>query len=593
MLYISVLFSFLSLIPILSLGQGEGENPLQLKVTSSRFQIHSGENFELKAELSLPKGYKAYSDKFKLTLKDPEGFKVGTIKIDPEKPFFDKVTAKNKLGVIDKATLSVLIEAPNHLNPGDTLVQASLTYQACTDSYCLFPTNRDFQFPLHLIPENNNASASQSAQLFSLDFHSAMKKGLAWTFLIVFIAGFLTSLTPCIFPIIPITIAVLGRHAHVHSKRKNFALANLYVLGIALTYAALGVFAAATGAMFGSFMNHPVILSVICLVFLLMALSMFGLYELQAPLFIRKRFSGDLHIHGYSSAFVYGIIAGVVAGPCVGPVLVGILTFVAKTQSLWLGFWLLFTFAIGMGQLFLILGFSSQITKFLPKSGSWMEAIKNFFGLLMMSAFFYYLSLLVSIRLWDASLGIGLVLYGSLFGAFSPIQSLSLWGKLKKGICQLLIFVGAAFVTIGIFDLRGQLFLAKGVATSNIKKANWQPYSDQLLEATLQKKQPIIIDFWAEWCGACLELEKYTFQHPSFIEASNDFVLLKFDATNDSSKLKELKKKYEIVGLPTIIFYDQNGIQRKDLTVTEFLEAPQFIERMKKTRSPSVFEGSK
>lgn len=574
-LILSLTFLFFS-----AFGRAAEENPLQIKVTNSAHQIQAGENFQLQAELSLPAGHHAYSDKFKFKIKDPEGFQTGQIKITPEKMFFDKVSGKNKMGIAEQANFSAVIESPTHLNPGDYVIQASLFYQACTDTYCLFPTERVFAIPIQIKGDLNQSQTSEYS-IFNLDFQSAMKKGLVWAFLMVFIAGFLTSLTPCIFPIIPITIAVLGRHAHTHSKRKNFLLSNLYVLGIALTYAALGVFAAATGAMFGSFMSHPLVLTVICLVFLLMSLSMFGLFEMQAPLFIRKRLSGDLHLHGYSSAFVYGIIAGIVVGPCVGPVLVGILTFVAKTQNLWLGFWLLFTFAVGMGQLFLLLGLSSQMTKLLPKSGSWMDAVKNFFGLLMMGAFYYYLSLLIPIRFWDAALGIGLVLYGSLFGAFESTQNLSLFGKLKKGFCQLLIFVGAACVIIGIFNFRQEFSVTKATSTTSQESTKWQTYSDEALSLALQNKKPVLIDFWADWCGACLELEKNTFHHPLFLSAAADFVLLKFDATNDSEKLRELKKKYEIVGLPTLIFYDKTGTYRKDLTITEFVEAPVFVEKLK------------
>ncbi len=349
-----------------------------------------------------------------------------------------------------------------------------------------------------------------------------------------------------------------------------------------MTYAALGVFAAGTGAMFGTFMSHPIVLSIICFVFLTMSLSMFGLFELQAPEFIRRRLSGDLHVHGYHSAFIYGVIAGVVAGPCVGPVLVGVLTFVAKSQNLWLGFWLLFDFAIGMGLLFLAIGFSSQITKLLPKSGAWMETIKHFFGLMMLSASFYYLALLVPQRWWDILLGLTLVIGGSYFGAFVPLKNLSNIGQLRKGICQSLIFVGAAFITIGIFDLRPFLKIEKLSNNSSplIQEAHWISYSEAELVKAKEQGKPVLIDFWADWCGACKELDQYTFSSDAFKLAAINFVLMKFDATNESNELQLLREKYSIVGLPTLIFYNEKGELKKELTTTGFIESPALLQKM-------------
>jgi thioredoxin:protein disulfide reductase len=556
----------------------QDENPLSARATLSTYDIQSQQIFELQADLELPKGYKAYGDKFKLEILEPEGFLVGELKVKPLKVFFDKVTNQKKMGVIEKAKLMAVLEAPMRLQNGEQTLKAQLTYQACTDTYCLFPAKLPINFTVKFT--DMDIMLKKEKSIFDISFQEAMSKSTLWAFVIAFIAGLLTSLTPCIFPMIPITIAVLGQHAHTKNKKQNFILSNLYVLGIAITYSALGVFAAATGSLFGAFMNHPAVLTFICLIFLAMALSMFGLYELQPPEFIRKRFLGDLRIHGYHSAFIYGIVAGLVASPCVGPVLVGILTFVAKSQNLWLGFSLLFVFALGMGQLFLLIGVSTQITKKLPRSGPWMVGVKTFFALSMMTAFYYYLSLLLPLRWWDLGLGIGLIVWGSFYGAFAPLTGLTFKGKLRKGFCQMIIFLGATFVALSIFDLRPYLRTHVETGPSTNSTA-WQPYSDKALADAVAAQKPVIIDFAAEWCAACHELDKYTFTHPAFKTLAPEFVLLKFDATSESVKLKELREKYEIRGLPTLIIYDRKGSFRKDLTVTEFLEAPLLTARMR------------
>jgi thiol:disulfide interchange protein DsbD len=263
---------------------------------------------------------------------------------------------------------------------------------------------------------------------------------------------------------------------------------------------------------------------------------MFGLFEMEAPRFLRDGALSHLKLHGYVGAFVTGLLAGIIASPCVGPVLVGVLTFVAQTQSLWLGFWLLFTYALGMGILFLALGLSTHATRFLPKSGAWMNRIKIFFGILLLGASLYYLDiLLVSSKF----------IQGSVISRILNPQPES-----KPGF--------------------------------KVDTMNWQPYSEDALKKAQGEGKPVVIDFRADWCAACLEMEEKTFPDQGLQLLSGQFVMLRFDATQDSPVLTELRKKYEIVGLPTVIFISKNGKWLKDLTLTEFEAATPFRERMTK-----------
>lgn len=504
--------------------QTQEEKPLSGEAQISSYTLEPHKPFTLEIKLHLPEGYRAYSDKFKLEIESTESFSFKNFVVSPLHDFYDENAKKTKHGMIKEATLVAPIEAPASLPSGENKLHISLSYQACTASFCLFPTKLNLEVPFEFKSSSVSASTEtpkESSSFFDLSFDNALKKGLAWTFFITFMAGFFTSLTPCIFPMIPITVAVLGRHAHLHSKRKNFLLSILYVLGISVTYAAAGVFAAATGSMFGSLMGSPYVIAGISLIFLAMALSMFGLYELQPPAFLRKRLSGDLHVHGYNSAFIYGIIAGVVASPCVGPVLVGILTFVAKSQNLWLGFWLLFVFAIGMGILFLVIGFSSQATKLLPKSGQWMNYVKYGFGILLLLASFNYARLLVP----------------------KPVDSASIQTK------QVL---------------------------------NWIPYTEIEFEKAKKLNKPIFIDSWADWCGACMELEQKTFSTPEFQAEAKKFTLFKIDFTQDNEIANKARDKYKIIGLPNLLILNSKGEWLQDLTTTEYIEAKPLVEKMRK-----------
>lgn len=517
----------------LALAQERNENPLTATARLIPFEIESGQIAQLDVKMQLPAGYKAYEDQFRLKILSPEGIKIAQFKIEPLQEVFDKFSKKQKKVISGDATMTAVIELGNLSEAGEQKIVLDLTYQACTDTYCLFPktTTLDVYFKA-------KASQEVSKGIFQLSFRDAFQKGTLWAFLFVFIFGFLTSFTPCVYPMIPITLAILGREAHARTRLQNFTVSLAYVMGIALTFSLLGVFAASTGALFGSLLASPWVLGMISLIFFVMSLSMFGIIQLEAPRFFRDGFLSHIQLHGYVGAFISGMLAGVVASPCVGPVLVGVLTFVAQTQNTWLGFWLLFVYALGMGLLFLGLGLSTNLTKLLPKSGAWMNRVKVFFGLLLLGASLYYLDvLLVSSKVYKTS-------------AITRLLNPST--EKKTGF--------------------------------KIDTMNWQTYSDEVLEKAAQNGKPVIIDFRADWCAACLELEEKTFTDQELQLLSSQFVMVKFDATQDSPKLIELRKKYRIVGLPTVVFISKTGKWLEELTLTEFEPASKFKQRMEKAR---------
>ncbi|MFN7729516.1 MAG: protein-disulfide reductase DsbD [Bdellovibrio sp.] len=561
-------------------------NPLQATGQVVPILLEPGQGAEVQIDMHLPEGYRAYADQFALTIKEPSQFKVGRIAISPLKEFFDETTKKNRLGVIQKARLIVPIEAPTDLDSEANPMIVRLTYQACTKTFCLFPATLEVPISFKVPPALRQPPVPAADSTLWDRFKSQPvqqvleNENLALVFVFLFIAGFLTSLTPCIFPMIPITMSVLGRQAHARTKFQNYLVAHVYVLGIALTYSLLGVFAASTGALFGSTMSSPWVLGFVCLVFLAMSLSMFGLFDMQPPQWLQNRL-GRAHAEGYSGAFLMGVIAGLVASPCVGPVLVGVLTWIAQTGNLWLGFGALFVFALGMGQLFLLLGLFSGATKLLPKSGEWMDGVKHFFGLLMLGGFYYYLSLLIPVRWFEGSVGLGLILLGSLKGGFEPNTALNTpWKKIRKGMCQALVLIGAALIVVSLFDIRTATNTHYIDVEAKPDHGNWQNYSEALLVKAAEEGKPVILDFYADWCAACKELEQITFADPRFKLSTANFMLLRFDATNGSPELDALKKKYKIVGLPTVIFHDAQGKLREDLTLTEFEAAAAFIKRV-------------
>jgi thiol:disulfide interchange protein DsbD len=595
LIVLSFVFSFGLPFQAHAFGENKGQSaeiltdPLTARARLQPSKLEAGGTTDLLIDLELADTYHAYLDRFKLVIESPDDLKLAPFKVSPIVKFTDTVTKSEKEGVSGKSVMKALIEVPVGFNAGSHVAKFKLTYQACTDEHCLFPKTISVQAPFTVVSGTTGAAASVGpattttplAPSTPSDFQSALSKGLFSAFLLVFVVGFLTALTPCIYPMIPITLAVLGARSKEQSQLKSFSIAVVYVLGIALTYAILGVVAASTGALFGSALSNIWVVTGLALIFVAMGLSMYGFFEIQAPAFIRNKLGAARTSSGYGGAFATGLIAGVVASPCVGPVLVSVLAYIAQTKSLYLGFFLLFTFAIGMGLPFLVLGMSSSLINKIPKAGPWMESVKFVFGTVMVGMAFYYIKPLYPVWLFHLLLGLAIIMVASVFGAFDPDSHANLRLRLRKGMMLAAFFIGVAFSTVGVLAFAGVNIQPSSLAVSEkIEHLAWKPYSLGAVEEAQKNGKPVLIDFTAEWCGACKELERYTFSDARVREASQKYELLRFDATEDTPAVKEVLSRYGVIGLPTLLFYDKNGKARTEQTVTGFEKADQFLQRM-------------
>lgn len=307
---------------------------------------------------------------------------------------------------------------------------------------------------------------------------------------------------------------------------------------------------------------------------------MFGAFELRAPQFLINRFGKGSQRRGLLGAYLSGVFAGIVASPCVGPVLVAILTYASTQQSGFFGFTLLFTYAIGLGLIFIVLGASTELLKKIPRSGPWLEGTKFILGSLMLAGFFNYFRFLVNEHIFRVFLGLVLVTLASIYGAFlTPTGSKP--NLIRKGLMQAILILGFAFIVVGL--MKTSLFGNDSGTFQEInfdKNKIWQKLTDEALEEARRNGKPVIIDFFADWCAACLELEEKVFSTPAFLERTKNMVLLKMDATKESAELDRLKKKYGIVGLPTILFIDSQGNWLKNKTLTEFENETSFLRRI-------------
>lgn len=611
-----------------SLASGEekvAENPLTAK---ARLEVSEKDpkSATVIVDLELVEPYKAYADRFKLVVEEPTDVTIEPFQLTPIVQFMDTFSKKMKDGIKKHGTMTAKVKLPNAESAKS--LKLKLTYQACTTEHCLFPKHIVLTPGMAAEKSASIAASEATSEAASVDsvekrgskaadvsgseparvpaanggesseFEKAMGAGLLSAVLFMFVAGFLTSLTPCIYPMIPITLAILGASerrsggradtATKHSKLRSFFLSIFYVLGIGVTYSILGVTAASTGALFGSALSNVYVVSGLALLFVAMGLSMYGLYEIQAPAFIRDRVGQGKSETGYFSSFAMGLAAGVVASPCIGPVLVSVLAYIAQTQDKVLGLILLFSFAMGMGVLFVALGTSGSLLQKVPKAGAWMDTVKFVFGTTMIGMAIYYIAPVYPDWAVRAIIGLSVVLIASAYGAFAPATTGA--SQVKKGAAVAAFCIGIALMMVSAFEKSG-IQLAAGAGTTaassgKVEKLAWQSFSDEALAAAIDQKKPVLIDFWADWCGACHELEEKTFPDDRIQALSKDFVLFKIDATNDSPEVDRLKKTYRVMGLPTMVFYDTSGQIRTDLTVTGFMNADDFLARMRKAHEP-------
>jgi thiol:disulfide interchange protein DsbD len=404
-------------------------------------------------------------------------------------------------------------------------------------------------------------------------FAAAAGRGMGNALIFALTAGLLTALTPCVYPMIPITISVFGGRGV--SRRRSFALATLYVAGIATTFGTLGTVFAMLGKALGTYLASPWVIVPLAVFFVAMAASMFGAFELAVPGPLQERLT-RVGGRGAGGAFLMGLVGGIIAAPCTGPPLAGILAFVATTRDALGGFFLLATYAVGIGLPFwAIAGFSMQM----PRSGPWMEAIKSLFGIALLVAALYYLKNVVPplARLTGrtpAFLGMtaGAVVAGLALGAVHlSFHDAAL--RLRKGL-------GVALTTVGLFALTNY------VLTPKVELA-WMRSETDALRAASESRRPLVIDFMADWCLPCKEMDVQVFANPEVGDELRDFTLLRVDLSreDDDDALAALKARYGVNTLPAVRILSPTGqiVHRFDSAV----DVPTFLAGLAESRRRS------
>ncbi|MBN2400326.1 MAG: thioredoxin family protein [Candidatus Aminicenantes bacterium] len=374
-------------------------------------------------------------------------------------------------------------------------------------------------------------------------------------FILVFAAGFLASLTPCVYPVIPIIMGYVGGRSRGR-KLKGFTLSLFFVLGLSLVYSLLGVIAAKTGSLIGISFQNPFVVTVIAAIFIVMGLSLAGLFSIPVPAWISSKVSRS-HKNDILGSLLVGGVSAIIAAPCVGPVLIALLSWVSQSGNVFLGFWLTMSFSLGMSVIFLIAGTFSGIISALPKGGGWMSAVKYFFAVLLIAGGIYFLSNIISSWLTLTIWGVFLITLAVGLGLFRPQPESSMARTLAKTLVVLIFLCGAILFYQG---LSAHFFPVAAPAPAVTMKS--LPWFDDLAaakeKARVENKR-VMIDAWAEWCAACRELDEKTFSRTDVQEGLHNYIPVKLDLTQSSADNERLQKELSIIGMPTVIFLDPGG----------------------------------
>jgi len=607
-----LLFTFISTVswadsPLSNLAGEEEDEFLDPDIA---FQVHAtqGDGNSIKTNWLIQDGYYLYKDKISVAPADESQITLGDLPLpkgkEKEDEYFGLIVS------IDHEFNAVI--PITKLAANTSAVDLVFKYQGCAKAgLCYPPITKNIRVNLDSTGGGAAAAGSTSGGSASssngsgsgAEFQSEQDKiagtlasgKLLFTIFFFFGLGLLLAFTPCVFPMIPILSSIIVGQGDNISTSKAFSLSLVYVLAMAVTYTVAGVIVGLSGENIQVWFQNPWVISVFAGIFVLLSLAMFGFYELQMPSGIQNKLnniSSGAKQGSYVGAGIMGLLSALIVGPCVTAPLIGALIYIAETGNAWIGGIALFSLSMGMGAPLLAIGTSAG--KILPKAGAWMDAVKAVFGVLLLGLAIWMLERILPAPIILLLAGALLIVSAIYLGALDAIkESATGWSKLWKGLGLISLVYGAILVIGAAGGSHSLLQPLQGIATTqmasndghtNASSEHALPFQqvkglDGLQAALAQAAKdgrPVMLDFYADWCVSCKEMESFTFSDNGVQKSLDNFAMLQADVTKNDAQDKALLKELGLFGPPAILFYDNTGNELRNYRVVGFMDAGKF-----------------